>query len=286
MQEKINKNCYSIEYRKYNKGILDDFIDATYIITMTNSIRIMNIENQLKKYIPTKKIYIIYNEGYKRCNKILPVNIPPYDLTDAYFYTIRNSLENNFNNILILEDDFILSDKIIDKNIQNEIKNVLDKNINNKIYFNLGPIPLLFYPNINPFNNIYKSILITVSHGIIYNRNIQYDIMKYYDNNIKNWDIFLTLHYKSYFYKNALCYQLFTNTDNQKYWLLNDQENIFNKMSQILIINFFSTLKLDKNAEEGFRNIYIIFFIFNYIFFIGICYLIFIGILNFRNYLY
>ena len=51
MKNISNKHCYEIEYREYKKGILDDFVDATYIITMKNSKRIINIEAQLKKYI-------------------------------------------------------------------------------------------------------------------------------------------------------------------------------------------------------------------------------------------
>ena len=270
MQKNLNSNCYSIEYLEYNKGILDDFIDATYIITMTNSPRIKNIQEQLKRYIPTKKIYIIYNDGYKKCNKVLPFNIPSYDLVDAYFHVIKNSLEYDFNNILILEDDFIFSDKINDKNIHNEIKFILDKNKNNKITFNLGPVPVLFYPNLNPFNNIYKNIFILCSQSVIYNKNIRYDLIKNYENNkIKHWDMNLTCIYDSYFYKNPLIYQIFPETENQKYWFSDNVNNLFNQIRQKVIIKIIKILNLDKNPEPGYTIMYNIFFLLNYLLFIG-----------------
>jgi hypothetical protein len=271
MNKKSNNDCYSMDYLEYNNGLLDRFIDATYIITMTNSPRIKNIQKQLKTYIPTKKIYILYNDGYKRCDKVLPFNAPPYDLTDAYFHVIKKSLENNFNNILILEDDFIFSDIINDLNIHNEIKFILDKYNNDKITFNLGPIPVIFYPNLNPFNNIYKNIFTTGAQSIIYNKNARIDIMKYYGNNkIRHWDLFITSTYNSYFYRNPLIYQTYPQTENQKYWVSNNKNDLLSIINQKIISYFVKLLNLDKEPEPGFMIIYNILFIINYLVFIGI----------------
>lgn len=275
IQENSNKHCYKMDYQEYDKGILDSYVDATYIITMTNSIRIKNIELQLKRYIPTKKVYILYNDGYKKCNKVLLKYEPSYDLTDAYFYIIRHSLTENFNNILILEDDFIFSDTFNNMIIHNKIKQIFDDNISNKIYFNMGPLPLLFYPNINIFNNMYNGIFITGSHANIYNKNIRYDIMNYYNNiYYKHWDVFLSLTYKSYFYKKSLCYQTFPQTENQKYWLSNNDKSLYSEITNYMTVKFFSLLGLDKTPEPGYTNIYLMLFIINYGFFIGIIILI------------
>jgi len=169
----INNHCYKFEEKNYKKGIFDNFVDATYIITMINSKRHENIIKQLDEYQPTKKIFILYNYGYITCKKNLRENTPSYDLTDAYINILYHSKLQNFNNILILEDDFIFDIKIKDKEIINEINYFMNKNTNNKINFNLGPIPLLSYPNIIKHNNIFKSICSFGSHGIIYNKNIQ-----------------------------------------------------------------------------------------------------------------
>ena len=283
MKDIKNKHCYEIEYRQYKKGILDDFIDATYIITMKNSKRIINIEAQLKKYIPTKNIYIVYNDGYKTCNKILPLYTPPYDISDAYFYTIYDSVKKNFNNILIFEDDFIFSDNINNKIIHNEIKNTLDKNINNKIYFNLGPLPIIFYPNINPFNNIYKGIFTTMTQGVIYNKSIRNDILKYKDDiNIKprHWDVFISKTYTTYFYKIPIIYQTFPITENQNYWISDNKKDLLNIICKYLLKKIILSLKLDIQPEPGFTNIYNIFFALNYLLFTGIGTLIVIYLLK------
>jgi len=141
-----NSHCYTFEKREYNNGFLDSFVDATYILTMENSKRKDNYENQLKEFIPTKTIYIVHNKGYKKCNKTLTKEIPPYDLIDAYLNTMNHSLENNYNNILILEDDFIFNKKIKDNKIINDIKYLFDNNVNKSFYFSLGLQPTLFIP--------------------------------------------------------------------------------------------------------------------------------------------
>ena len=62
----INSHCYDFEIIKYKYGLLDSFVDATYILTMTDGKRRKNINEQLKKYIPTNKVFIVYNKGYKK----------------------------------------------------------------------------------------------------------------------------------------------------------------------------------------------------------------------------
>ena len=283
IQENSNKHCYKLEYREYYQGILDSYVDTTYIITMTNSIRMKNIETQLKKYIPTKKIYIVKNDGYKKCNKILSKYEPPYDLTDTYFYIMQHSLIENFNNILILEDDFIFSDNINNMSIHSEISNIFKQNKNNKIYFNLGPMPILFYPNINVMNNVYNGIFILTSQAIIYNKNIRYDIMNYYHNiHYKNWDVFISLKYKSYFYRKPLCYQTFPQTENQKYWLSNNDTSLYSQITNYIIIKFFSLLGLDKTPEPGYTYIYTLFFIINYLLLIIIIFCVYIFLNNLK----
>ena len=260
----INNHCYYFEYRLYKKGFLDNFVDATYILTLEGSDRIVNIEAQLSEYIPTKNIYIVINKGYKKCDKILYEQIPPYDIKDAYFNTFEHSIKNNFNNILILEDDFIFNPNIKNTKIINEIELVFNQNKNEKMYFNLGPYPFLFYPNLNIYNNIYRGLIIVHAQSIIYNRNIQLDIIKNYKNNYKHWDVFITLYYKNYFYKHPLCYQIFPETNNKQYWMY---DNIL-KTPMTLIMNLLiKKLKLDIQPNPGYKVVYKICFIFNYILF-------------------
>ena len=260
----INNHCYEFKLKVNEKGFLDDFIDATYILTLDGSSRLNNIMLQLQEYIPTKKIFLVNNRGYKKCNKQLIEHIPPYDLTDAYFNAINHSLQNNFNNILIFEDDFIFAKKIKDKKVINELKIFMETNKNKLFYYNLGPIPMLFYPNINIFDNTYKGIYCTSSHAIIYPKSIQLDIINRMNTGVQHWDSFLMKTYTNYFYRYPLCYQLFPQTENQKYWYTTDQNSLFQKICNFIIININKLLNLNNKPQPGFNIVYISLFILHY----------------------
>jgi len=276
----INNHCYKFEEIHYKKGLFDSFVDTTYVITMVNSNRHINFKKQLDEYKPTKKIFILYNYGYKYCNKILKENIPPYDLMDAYFNILHHSKNNNFNNILILEDDFIFNPIIKNKSIINEINLFLKKNVDKKICFNLGGIPILLYPNINIYKNIYKTLFCLTSHGILYNKNIQNDILckKTQDKN-KHWDEFLTKNYNIYIYKEPLCYQTFPKTDNQKYWSGSD-------LNKYITLKIIKILKLDKQIQPGYKIIYNSLFFINYSIFIMLLIIILYIVYKSKIYLY
>ena len=98
-------NCYNFVEYNFEQGLFDDSIDATYIIHLENNGRINNIIEQIYKYKPTKKIYILYNKGFKNCNKILEKNEPDKDLVHCNLRIFKHAKLNNYDNILILEDD-------------------------------------------------------------------------------------------------------------------------------------------------------------------------------------
>ena len=218
----LNYNCYKFELIKKKEGVFDNFVDATYIITLEGNNRIKNVHYQLLLYHPTKKIYIVHNKGYKKCKKDSYIDKPPLDLCDANLNILYHSKKNNFNNILILEDDFIFNNNINDTNIINNIELFFYKNKDKKFIFNLGPIILLFYPNLNIFNPIYKTIHVTALQAVIYNKHVQNDILNRFKNikDITNERIedFQDKCYDTYFYKYPLCYQIFPVTENSKIW--------------------------------------------------------------------
>jgi hypothetical protein len=262
----LNKDCYTFKLLNKKNGFIDNFVDATYIITMEKNGRKENIDQQLSVYTPTNKIYIVYNKGYKNCKKILPKQVTNYDLIDAYMNIFDHSLKENYNNILILEDDFIFDPKIKNKLILNQIKNFF-YNFNKlkiPVTFNLGPIPVLIYSpyfeNINKNKDIYRCNFCGTSHAIIYNKKIQKKILEYYKNNnnnieIRHWDWFLTGKYKMYFYKNPLAYQLLNETENQKNWGFDpSQHNTLRyKIDRYFTKKYLSIFKLDSNPIYGFN---------------------------------
>lgn len=261
----INKECIIFDYKKYNDGLFDDFIDITYIMTLNNSERSKNIEKKLKNFIPTKNICFVKDNGYKKCKKILPEQNVAYDITDTFFNIINHSIEKNYNNILILEDDFIFDNKITNKKIINEINYFIKKNEDEIFYFNLGPIPLLFYPNINLYDNIYRCYSCLATHATIYPKKIRTEILKYKNTPIKVYDLFLTNKFKNYFYKYPLCYQIFPQTENKNMWYEN---NFIGKIISNANNRLYDMIKIDKTPQPGYNIIYYTSFIINYSIFI------------------
>ena len=64
-----NLNCYEFKKFKFDKGLFDETVDATYIINLVGNGRYDNIINQINKYKPTSQVYILLNQGFKKCNK-------------------------------------------------------------------------------------------------------------------------------------------------------------------------------------------------------------------------
>ena len=264
-------DCYNFQLRKYHTGFFDSFVDMTYIITMVGSNRINHIEKQLEKYIPTKNIYIVYNKGYKNCNKKLHLYIPPYDITHTYFTIMEHSIKHNYNNILILEDDFIFNSNIKNPKILNELYNFFKNSPNIPFFYNLGAFPLLFYPNFT-FNNTYRGYMTAAAQAIIYNKKIQLDLIKHKNEDIKHWDFYISEKYRNYFYKYPLCYQTFSESSNQEYWLCNTNNSILCSLLNYMVNKFFKNMNLHEKPEPGFYIVYSIFFVIHYILiFLVIC---------------
>ena len=250
--------CYN--FRKVfinNNNSFQESTDATYIIHLKNNGRYDNILKQLKFFQPTEIVYILINEGYKNCNKNPTITSTNLDLIDCYTHIIQHANNNNYGNILILEDDFIFSDKIKDTNITDEINTYIKKNEDSQILYFLGYLPFLQYPVLGTNHN---SLLLHLgTHAVIYSKGF----VKNFENNsletslkIDNWDDYLKK-YKRIGYNTPLCYQLFTPTDNYKNW----GDNYTTKLTKYIIKNF----GLDKNVEPGYTKWYmyskIIFFI-------------------------
>ena len=82
-------DCYRFEKRTFDKGFLDDAIDATFIIHLEGNGRLEHINYELTKYHPSKTVYILFNKGYKNCVKPTHVQNPPSDLVDAYMTIMK-----------------------------------------------------------------------------------------------------------------------------------------------------------------------------------------------------
>jgi hypothetical protein len=243
----MNNNCYNFKKILFNKGVFDSSIDATYIIHLENNGRLDNIKSQLLKYKLTKTVYIVFNKGFKKCSKDPYINISSLDLVDAFLKIFMDAKNKNYNNILILEDDFFFNDNINDKHICNEINNfIINKNNENFIYY-LGCLPYL----ILPYNNNTKKILYSVgTHSCIYSKKMINNILNIDPKKITDWDLYHNLNSIRYTYNKPLCYQLFPDTENSKVW-----ETYFFNLGYIGKL-FYKKIKLDVQPEPGFTFFY------------------------------
>lgn len=252
--------CFNFKELKFKHGIFDNSIDCTYIIHLEDNYkRLDNIKNQLNKYKPTKKVYIYVNKGFKKCKKNLIQQKSNFDIIDSYLNVFKHANKNNYNNILILEDDFIFKRVILQEDLNN-INNFCNENKHKKFILSLGLLCVLYYP-INKYIN--KSILSVGAHSIIYSKQIRINLLKNKDyiNYISDFDVYLLFLRNKYFYYKPLVYQRFENTENQNNWPF----YYFNKYVALKYLKF---LNFEKEPEKAFKLHYQYCFICNIIFYI------------------
>lgn len=166
----VNENCYHFKTIKNKNGLYDSFVDMTYVLIMENSEREKHVYDQLEKFQPTKTVKVQYNKGYKKCKKQLCDNKANWDLFDAHYNIILDAYRNNYNNILILEDDFVINEKLIfDRDKVKDIEKFINK-VDVDVYLlgTISPIPTLGYKKHGQCNGLFN-ISCHGTHGYIMN---------------------------------------------------------------------------------------------------------------------
>lgn len=245
--------CYKFSKILFNDSIFKNNINATYIIHLEGNGRLNHIINQLSFYQPTKIVYIVFNKGYKKCKKSKFIKNPPLDLVDCNINIFNHAKSLNYENILVLEDDFIFSENILNKYHINNINDFINNNTD--FCYLLGCLPFFMIP----FNsNTYQYLISGGMHSVIYSKKYREKILNINQKDIHDWDLYSWKYIRNrYCYYKPLCYQLFTNTENCNYW---GKNTIFkNIMDYILILTkyLFRILKMDKKPEPGFSFFYI-----------------------------
>jgi len=258
-KDKSNKDKsitpYFFEEIKKKSGLFDKCLDATYIIHLEgNKERKSNIMNQMKLYNITKKTFILNNKGFKKCKKNLREQNPVCDLIDCYIQIFKNAEEKNYNNILILEDDYTFNEKIKDTEAIDQISEFINEQSsrNNNFIYLLGTVPYLQLPSLLHAHS--KVFISTGTHSSIYSKQFRKKILeiKYPQDSINDWDLYTNFqcpYTNRYIYKTPLCYQLFYETDNFNSW-----KSFLN--FKYILITIFKFLNMDKNGEPGFTFFY------------------------------
>ena len=244
-----NKSCYHYKMLTFDDGFFNDSVDATYIIHLEGNGRHNDVQEQLKKYHPTNIVYILFNKGYKKCEKNLHEKKPAHDLTDAFLQIFKHANTNNYNNVLILEDDFFFTEKIKNPTVIEDINQFLNKKKNDKFVYYLGCIPYIQSVGYN-HNTLFLS---SGTHACIYSKKIREHVFDNHNQqDIIDWDIFNNMnyfHYYRYIYHEPLCYQLFPITENSKKW--------FNPFGLADLFKYIiKSFLLDKQIEPGYPFFY------------------------------
>ena len=226
-------------------------VDATYIIHLEGNGRLANIKNQLFLYHPTSKVFIVFNKGFKNSKKEDHVNTPAKDLIDVFYTIFKDARSKGFQNILILEDDFIFNTNISEREHSNKIDHFLEKNITNNFIYYLGTLCYLQ----SGFGETHPRVVFsTGTHACIYSKKcIDYFLDNVDQKSINDWDICLNFGTVPRFkYYMPLCYQTFPDTDNSRGWHRGSTLLFFIVWLQRSLLC--KILGLDVSYEPGFSN--------------------------------
>lgn len=253
-------DCYRMEEYNYDQGYLD--VDATYILHLEGNGRLDHIKDQLEQYHPSRKVYIVYNKGYKKCQKKLHRNAPAVDLIDAFLKAFQDAQNKRYKNILILEDDFQFHPDIKKQSVQQEIHDFLSKRDNEDLLYYLGCLPFIRVPGKHS-----RFLLALGMHACIYTESLRNRVLSDKEklHIIEDWDVYNFLFSVRYGYHTPLCYQLFPETENS---------NVWKKNAGIIVSIIICILNVDKKVEPGYTIMYAISLIVFYLFICSFLFLV------------
>lgn len=266
----FNRQCYRFEIMHFNDGIFDNCVDATYVITMEGSDRLPKILNELDKYRPTSLVYILHNKGYKKCPKVLHRQLSVEDLVDANFQIFFHAYNNQYNNILILEDDCFFSERLLDPKVINDVSEFVYNNKDVEFAYGLGLEPWLTVPTLQ---NHYQCILFGSSHAFIFSKSMRERYLFDYTQKAitSHWDI--ELMYKNwnkgtlYTYKYPLAFQPFEDTENSKNWSV-DVPKMLQPLSNFIIQFIKKIFNAKQDPKQALETLYFYAKIWSFIIFV------------------
>jgi hypothetical protein len=240
-------SCYNFKELHYKNPIFNN-VEATYIIHLEGNGRLIHIQSQLHKFHPTETVYIMFNQGYKKCEKDEYINKPPLDLVDAFYTVFKDAEKKGYENILVLEDDFMFDDEILDKKHPAEIDRFLMKKKGQHFIYYVGTLPFLQLSTFGFHNRVFASI---GTHSCIYPKKYIKDLVYNIPQNIvTDWDLHTAIRSRQYKYYKTLCYQTFPQTENQKNWGGN---TFLHFILENTNIRFIRLLHLDTTPQPGYN---------------------------------
>jgi len=250
----VTSPCYYYQTIHFEESSLD--IDAVYVLTMENSERLEKIKKELYIHKPGKVVMIQVNKGFRNCSKRLckdsteDIDISHKDISHAYMNAFKNAVNNQYKNVLILEDDAIFSKEYYNADNLKIINEFIPKLDSKQSVFALG-----LFPWISLYNSkgIRRSVVSTGIHATIFPISVMKKIL--IDcTNIGDMDVYVNMNCTRYFIHNPLVSQTVPQTENYNNWG-KDYGFLGDVIRSILGI-FFWLMGLDKSVEPGTTYIY------------------------------
>ena len=239
--------CYCFELLEFEDGLFEN-IDATYILHLEGNGRLDHIHDQLKTYHPSKKVYIVYNKGYKKCEKDLVEQTTGYDLIHANMTVFEHAQQ--YKHVLVLEDDFIFNKEVAKH--ASHVDDFLKRD--DSFVYQLGGTPAFALPIDMHHYFIYSG----TAHSNIYTYLARKKIVDDYmlkKHTFENMDAYVHTLFTMYMYHEPLCYQTFPLTDNRKNWFKNTPA-ILTPFLKTIHNTFLSWTNLENEPEPGFTIMY------------------------------
>lgn len=270
----MNEHCYTLEKLKLKYGIFDEIVDACYVIHLVGSPRLKKVLEQTYELPLCKNTQICHNKGFKKCRKDLKVQRSPHDLLNCYKYILNDALRQKYENIIILEDDFIYEDALFNPYYQKNIIEFVKKSKKSDFVFSLGALPTCQSLCItNPYiTNLYLSC---GTHAILYSEKAIKNIYNQMNSNMNDIDEYMST---KYFYKRyghivPLITQTFPETENTKSWgshySMKYQDKIYEFNFYQIIKHFFNIFNLQNDTRHyktvSLLSLFLFYLIFFYI---------------------
>ena len=158
-------DSYIFEEWNFNSCLFPS-VEATYILYLEGSDRIHNIKRQIFKNPPSTKVFLVRNKGYKKVKKPIISQTSAADCAYSHYTAAKHALKANYNQILILEDDFIFERDLLDQyNLEKVNEFISTREF--KRYF-LGVVPFLLLPTLEPCH--WKILSGGAAQAIIHNK--------------------------------------------------------------------------------------------------------------------
>jgi hypothetical protein len=236
---------------EFERGIFDGILDCTYVILCCgpDPNRLENVKEQLKILRPSKKVHLMFFAGYRKCDISVGTND---DLINNILYIFKEAIENGSKRIMVLEDDFFLTEPIseTDSGRINDFVTKKDPDV-----YSFGSFCAPTVSTILSYHNKASFGIIGVAHCMMYNSDFMLKYIHYMNNNDKtslNTDVSTKdITSDVYRYYKPLVYQKFEATENQVIgW-----HKSLGKCGKPLIslyLYFVRLVRLDKQPQPGF----------------------------------